>query len=277
MFVDSVIPGVDATIVPALVEFYKGGEPVVDTTYGKGRFWKKTRPEGLLAFDLLGGEGVTAADHRHLPLEDASVGTLVYDPPHLRRKVAVGDSKASVNHIYNLASWDGNFRPFLEEAVRLLKTDGVLIAKLADELTSGLLWNHARFLVDARAVGLTPFDLVIKARHPSIRNPAQKQWRARRRHCFFVICKKVEGAKPEPGCPKCAPLEAALNDMVAHFADRSEPDLTPHPGRCPFVWTVRCSSCGGSGKVVAQCVWEPGHKKRTPHSHPQYGEVPVEA
>lgn len=190
-YVDSVMAGTDAAIVPRLIDFYGGGTPVLDVTYGAGRFWRTTVPQGLITLDLLPGAGLQA-NHRHLPLKNGVVGTIIYDPPHLRRAVRPNDPNAwrqSVQWIYNLASWDADYRPFLYEARRVLRPGGVVIAKIGDELLRWP-WGHVDFITRAHDAGLIPWDIVVKMRHPSIRNPTQRQLRARRRHCFYIILKK---------------------------------------------------------------------------------------
>jgi len=184
----------DADFINELIEFYKGGEPVVDATYGAGRFWSKARPDSLITIDIDPDSEVDLhIDHRKMDqhLEAGSIGTIIYDPPHVKRNVKKSDVRQSVQAMYNLPTWDGDFEPFLRAAMVVLRPGGVVIAKVGDEV-SRPPWNDVRFLNTAAEVGFVPFDRIVKFRHPSIRNPAQKQHRARKRHCFFIILTKGE-------------------------------------------------------------------------------------
>jgi len=202
LHIDSIIPGQDSDIVPALLDFYHCRGPVVDLTFGAGRFWSKKRPPGLVGMDIAAGtkgekgslfhgaKGDIRGDYRAMPFKDGSVGTAIWDPPHFWR--ASNKGRASVYGMYNIESFDGMFDAVAQEATRVLRPGGIMLAKLADELSRGR-WNHCKFAAKAKFHGLEPFDLVIKLRHPSIRNPSQRQHRARRRHCFFVVCGKGRG------------------------------------------------------------------------------------
>ncbi len=192
-YVDSVMSGTDADIVPRLVEFYHGGDPVLDVTFGAGRFWRKTQPPSLISLDHLADADILG-DNRQLPIRTESIGTLVYDPPHIRSgrpnsDPQIHDGGIAPRYRTGWVGAESDFEPFLREAVRVLHPKGILIAKLADELLRWP-WNHVQLICQAQEVGLRPFDLIIKKRHPSIRNTKQKQWRARRRHCFYVVCKR---------------------------------------------------------------------------------------
>jgi len=180
------MPGPDSTLVPHMLEYYQAKSPIVDFTYGKGRFWQSHRPAGLITMDLLPAANIQA-DNRHTPLRNGSAGTVIYDPPHIER-----ENEGSVHGIYNLAAWDGDFSASLLEAWRVLKPGGLVIAKIGDNLTE-VPWNDQRFLADALAIGFTPYDRVIKSRHLSVRNPEQGQYRARKKHCFFLILRKGDG------------------------------------------------------------------------------------
>jgi len=181
-YIDSIMSGSDASIIPALVRFYlKKEQPLIlDATYGKGRFWFKSD------FRFL-----TGMDNRHTSFANESFEAIVYDPPHIYRKVEVDDLRQSVIAFYNLPTAQQGHRPFLEEAMRLLKPGGFVIAKISDEVAGKGLWNHVVLLNTAIDVGFLPFDFIIKHRHRSIRNPAQQRHRARKCHCFYVILKKV--------------------------------------------------------------------------------------
>lgn len=191
----------DAQIIPRLVDFYHGLDPIVDLTFGKGRFWSVHRPDSLIGMDLAAGahygggemgeeliaKGDVRGDFRNLPFKDGSVGTIIYDPPHLKRRNSDGASVYAL--LYNLNSWDGRFDHVASEIHRVLKDKGLVIAKLADELSRGRL-NDARFYQALYDVGFRWFDRPMKYRQLSIRKPDQQQWRARKRHSWYLVAMK---------------------------------------------------------------------------------------
>ena len=187
-YVDSVMQGRDQEIVPALVHFYAGESPLVlDTTYGEGRFWQRHRPPNLVGADLLGAD--VTADFNALPFLPAIFDVVVFDPPHIIRKVGYRDTKQSVHAIYNLSAFSGGFSRALEEAYRVTSPGGVLICKVSDEVSKHG-WAHVRLVQQGEEAGWVPYDFIVKLRHPSIRNTSQQQHRARKRHSFFVVFKK---------------------------------------------------------------------------------------
>ncbi|MDD1678707.1 MAG: hypothetical protein LUO93_05935 [Methanomicrobiales archaeon] len=181
-YVDSIMTGTDAEIMPLLVEFYGGGDPILDCTFGMGRFWAHEKPKNLVTLDITTRADIVGTYDR-LPFKDQVIGTIVFDPPHMRV------SSGRVYLMYQPPTKAPDFTLFLGEAKRILRIGGVVIAKMADELMVRP-WNHVKFITGAEEVGLEPFDLIVRSRHLSIRNTAHPQYRARRKHCFYVILKK---------------------------------------------------------------------------------------
>jgi len=203
---ESVMTGKDSEIIPRLLTNYHCQRPIADLTYGKGRFWNPDlQPDH--AFDIAAGDNhdgsdslfqgstaTTRADFKDLSdhLANESVATVIWDPPHLYRPS--NENKTSVYGIYNIEAFNINKEMGIavKEISRILRPGGIVIAKLSNEISRDQ-WHVDKFRHESREVGLVPFDEVVKLRSGvSIRNTAQKQWRARRRHCYFVICKKPE-------------------------------------------------------------------------------------
>lgn len=196
----------DHDILPEFIKFYNVEPPILDLTFGQGRFWKKQRPDSLIGIDLFAGvkkdgklaaKGDVRADFRSLPFRNRKFGGIIYDPPHVKRNETPGHS---VYNFYNTQSWDRTFSHALSEMWRCLRPDGTVIAKLANEKSRKGGWHIFTFKEEAEQQGFALFDLGMKLRGPSIRNPTQKQHRLRKCHSFFMILKKP-GYKDLVGSP----------------------------------------------------------------------------
>ncbi len=86
------------------------------------------------------------------------------------------------------------FVPFLREAKRVLRPDGLVFAKIKDYVHNHRYrWMHLFFVGGCKKVGLTPCDLVIK-RDPCGGNLKSGRWKnahhARNVHCYWIIVRK---------------------------------------------------------------------------------------
>lgn len=67
--------------VDGLLQLVAAGEPIVDVTFGNGTFWRNSSRQ-VVGLDCLRGRAKhVVADFQALPLRNASVPTVVYDPP----------------------------------------------------------------------------------------------------------------------------------------------------------------------------------------------------
>lgn len=73
--VPSVVAGTNADLIDRIKGLYLTGS-VLDTTYGKGGWWTRYRPDRL----VVPPEGT---DFRDLPYEDRSFDTVCFDPPYI--------------------------------------------------------------------------------------------------------------------------------------------------------------------------------------------------
>jgi hypothetical protein len=124
---------------------YLGGpdSTVLDMTYGRGSFWTRYRPAGLLTNDLH-TSGVDARfDFREMPLRDASVPVALFDPPY----ISTGNREtSSVDDLYDrfglgeLKGWRA-IRALIDaglaECERALAPRGYLLVKCMDYVESG--------------------------------------------------------------------------------------------------------------------------------------------
>lgn len=193
----SVMAEHDSVILDGMIEMHAPPVPrIVDVTYNTGKMWAKAKNKPGLRFDIDGTlpdlDGV--ADFRSIPLPDESVEVVVFDPPHIldmgsAKYVMYGETeKAKVTQDIS-----AHFEPFLLEAKRVLTANGVVFAKLADQVHDHLYrWHQADFVVAARAVGLTPCDLIIKPNNVgSFIDPKwKKAHHTRRAHSYWIVVRK---------------------------------------------------------------------------------------
>ena len=78
---------------------------VLDPTYGYGGMWTED-PVGLLRFDLEPKvPGCVRADFRHLPLPDASVDSIVLDPPYRLAGTATSAQRGGMDDRYGIGGY----------------------------------------------------------------------------------------------------------------------------------------------------------------------------
>src|SRR5258708_34345285 len=88
----------------------------------------------------------------------------------------------------------------LKQAKRVLKPDGLLLAKITDMVNNHRSkWAHCDFMRMAEDAGFTVCDVIIKIRSgPMVSNKRQNAHHARKRHCFWIVCRNGEDCKGRP-------------------------------------------------------------------------------
>lgn len=204
----SVHIGRDAPLLDEMLAFYAPtATRIVDVCCNARRIWNgslsATRVIGYDIDPLMNPDVV--CNWSALPDADGTIDVLVYDPPHLPVAAASEKSNQKFAASFGLGlSVKGDnisamHRPFLIEARRVLRHDGLIFAKIKDYIHNHKYqWNLEMFNAEVRSVGLTPCDLIIK-RDPSAGNMASGRWRkthhARNVHCYWVV---VRNGRCEP-------------------------------------------------------------------------------
>jgi hypothetical protein len=201
----SVWEGDDAELIEAMLQFYPTikPEPILDSTYNSGRFWKGSK-RNVWSMDIdprykpmILGDNRTMVD-----VPSGKFGTVIYDPPHVgpqgrdksvkRFDVDFGATmECGKQHNWNLSYL---YPPFLAQAKRVLKPNGLLLAKITDMVNSHKSrWAHCDFMRMAEEAGFTVCDLIIKVRRgPMMSNKWKMAHHARKRHCFWIVCRNGE-------------------------------------------------------------------------------------
>lgn len=188
---NAVIPAQrSAEVVCMLDEFFEFPRPLVDATWGRGRFWSGQEVVGI---DCVGAPPILA-DNTTLPLRDGAVGTLFYDPPHL----PPGGPKSNwPGRGYGTAEWvwEGYcpepHAAFLSEAARVVRRkDGLLVVKSADSI-NGRRPHWLTFLLHnlAEQAGFKLYDWVISYRQaPMISSKwTRGTYHAKKHHAHWLL------------------------------------------------------------------------------------------
>jgi len=200
--ISSVWEGSDGELLETMFRFYPSidPEPILDATYNHGRFWKGSARR-IISMDIDPKfNPMIVGDNRKMEgVPDSSFGVVVYDPPHVgpqgrdkSRKRFDEDFGATVacgrEHGWNLSYL---YPPFLAQARRVLKPKGLLLAKITDMVNCHRSqWAHCDFMAMAADAGFTVCDLIVKVRKgPMVSSKWKTAHHARKRHCFWIICR----------------------------------------------------------------------------------------
>jgi SAM-dependent methyltransferase len=206
---ESVWYGRDPGLLDAMLDFYAPDALVViDVCCNAKRMWKGTRwAKFVTYYDIDPSVSPDAVcDWGHLPCATGSVDVLVYDPPHLPVAGISAHSTVGYAARYGLArsvkadNISGLFADFLVEARRVLRPNGIILAKIKDYVHNhAYQWNLEAYNAASRTAGRIPCDLVIK-RDPVGGNLKSGRWvrqaHARNTHCLWVV---TRNGKCDPG------------------------------------------------------------------------------
>jgi hypothetical protein len=204
----SVWAGSDGDLIEAMLGFYASikPEPILDATYNTGRFWKSSK-RNVWSMDIDPRyETRIVGDNRVMAgVPSKQFGVIVYDPPHVgpqgrdksvkRFDVDFGAHvECGKEHDWTLSYL---YPPFLTQAKRVLKPNGLLLAKITDMVNSHRSrWAHCDFVRMAEEGGFTVCDLIVKIRNgPMMSNKWQTAHHARKRHCFWIVCRNGESCE----------------------------------------------------------------------------------
>jgi len=194
----------EQTILKNIVKLHCKTPIELDPTYSKGNFYKKgiiTDPK--YKFDLYPQvNGVVQANAEQLPLQDNSINTMIFDPPFLatRGKSIKDLSRTGSNlMVKRFGRYPTEIELFkfyqnaLTEFYRILKTNGILIFKCQDKVSSGKqYWSHVFIINEAEKAGFYCKDLfILLAKNRLVPKwQIKNQKNARKFHCYFLVFEK---------------------------------------------------------------------------------------
>lgn len=174
-------------------------DSVLDVTYGRGRFWTKVRPLGLVAHDI----HLDNVDFRHLPEGDATVDVVVFDPPYIAQGGRDTSTVPDFLDAYGLDDVPSTVRELetliaqgMAEALRVLKPRGRLMVKCMDYVNGGrLVLGHHFVVTTALALGMDQVDEFIHSSGTGPQPPRERQMHSRRAHSFLCVFQAPSGAR----------------------------------------------------------------------------------
>jgi SAM-dependent methyltransferase len=193
--------GDDAALLEQMLDFYPKKPPrdILDATVNRGRFWRGSRRR-VTGMDINPQYNPDVlADNTAMPCKDESFDVVVYDPPHIPNQGSDASKdfqdrfglvfKSLIENGYNFTH---TFEPFLSEAFRVLRKNGVLFCKIADYVHGHRYqWAHVELVNAASRIGFTPCDCIVKVRKGPIIDPRwKKAHHARRQHCYWLVLRK---------------------------------------------------------------------------------------
>lgn len=203
--ISSVWEGSDGELLEEIFRFYPviPVEPILDATYNSGRFWKGSLRQ-VISMDIDPKyKPMIVGDNRKMKgVPSAHFGVVIFDPPHVgpqgrdkSRKRFDVDFGATVE-CGKKQNWNLSYLypPFLKQAKRVLKPDGLLLAKVTDMVNNHRSkWPHCDFMRMAEESGFTVCDLIVKIRKgPMLSNKWENAHHARKRHSFWIICRNSQ-------------------------------------------------------------------------------------
>ncbi len=198
---NAIIPARNSVeVVRQLDEAFSFPRPIVDVTWGKGRFWSGQEVIGL---DAYSESPAVRAQWEHLPIRLDSVGTLVFDPPHLPY---TGKNSAWNNRGYGFMewTWKGGIDPqpiiaLFKQAALVLRNDGFLLVKTADMIHAHRPWWLTPLVMGvAEDYGFALYDWIISFRPAPL---IDKRWvntfHARKHHAHWLLFVPPGGVNPK--------------------------------------------------------------------------------
>lgn len=133
-------------------------DQVLDPTYGRGGWWKKWHPVGLVAHDInpaltFGGQSI---DFRDMPYPAGHFDVVAFDPPYKLNGTPTAeiDERYGVHVVASRADRHQLIRDGITECLRVLKPGGILLAKCQDQVNGGKVrWQTIEFTRHAETVG----------------------------------------------------------------------------------------------------------------------------
>ena len=174
-----------------------------DISYGNGAFYKNI-PQPRLKFDIDPQlDGVTEACSTNLPIDDASLQSLVFDPPFMTYVRSGRSGNGSMIMAKRFGGYwrydelEDHYRGTLEESARVLRRKGAMVFKCQDIVHNHKLHPTHIFITEWMKPWFRLKDLYVlaaKNRMPIPQKAGEKkkvQRHARIHHSYFMVLERT--------------------------------------------------------------------------------------
>lgn len=199
----SIWAGDDAELLEKMMQMYPRKNPraILDATVNGGRFWRGTKRR-IIGIDNNGRHRPSIiADNTAMPFKSCSFDVVVYDPPHIPNQGR--DKQKDFNERFGLGgkspkergyTFTHTYPPFVKEAHRILKDEGILFCKIVDYIHHHRYqWAHVELIKAATDAGFRACDCIIKIRKGPIIDPKwKKAHHSRRQHAYWLVFRKSD-------------------------------------------------------------------------------------
>jgi hypothetical protein len=189
-------------VIKNIMALYKIERFDLDCTYSRGLFWKNL-PSPKIKSDLVPlSSEVLEANSEHLPFEDSSMNSIMYDPPFVISGKLYKENKEGSSVIAKrfegYTSYEkltSNYYMSLLELYRICDKNGIVVMKSQDTVSGGKNhFTHVMAMNMAIRIGFYPRDLFIllaKMRINSFGAKWNTQEHARKYHSYFWVFEKT--------------------------------------------------------------------------------------
>lgn len=191
-------------ILDAIERLHLPGGFEADCTYGNGMFYRG-RAHPRFKFDIQPlFDDVVGACSSKLPIDSASIGSLMFDPPFLTYVKAGRDHKggkvqmtARFGGDWSYDDLSAHYGSTVSEAARVLRAGGVFVVKCQDIIHNHRMHcTHAMVIDMAITSGFRLKDLFVLAAKHRMPGPQKgRQKHARIFHSYFLVFERLKDPK----------------------------------------------------------------------------------
>jgi len=199
----SVWTGEDSELLEKMLRMYPRRNPrkILDATVNGGRFWRGSSRRIIGIDNTAGHKPSVVADNTATPFGNCFFDVVVYDPPHIPNQGR--DKQKDFHERFGLGekspkergyTFTHTYPPFVREAHRILKDEGILFCKITDYIHHHRYqWAHVEFIRAAEDAGFRACDCIIKIRKGPIIDPKwKKAHHSRRQHTYWLVFRKSQ-------------------------------------------------------------------------------------
>lgn len=201
--IPSVWSGEDSELLEKMLKMYPRNKPgrILDATVNGGRFWNGSRHNIIGVDNDPRHKPTVVADNTLTPFAANFFDVVVYDPPHIPNQGR--DKQKDFHKRFGLGerspkemgyTFTHTYPPFVKEAYRILKEEGILFCKITDYIHHHrYVWAHLELVKAATEAGFRACDCIVKIRRGPIIDPKWKTaHHSRRQHAYWLVFRKSE-------------------------------------------------------------------------------------